>query len=38
MEDVYFPFHIWNHFDSIDERPRINNHFENVYVQTNPEL
>ena len=23
IEDVYFPFHIWNHFDSIGERRRV---------------
>ena len=26
IEDVRFPFHIWNHLDSMDKRPRTNNH------------
>ena len=26
IEDACFPFHMWNHFDSIDERSRTNNH------------
>ena len=44
VEDTRFLFHIWNHFDSIGARPRINNHLAsyhrqlNVYVQTNTDL
>ena len=44
IEDARFPFHIWNHFDSIDERPRTNNYLEgyhrqlNASVRTNPDL
>ena len=44
IEDARFPFHIWNHFDSIGERPRTNNHLEgyhrllNVRIRTNPDL
>ena len=44
IEDARFPFHIWNHFDSIGERPRTNNHLEgchrqlNASVRTNPDL
>ena len=29
--DARFPFHIWNHFDSIDERLRTNNHLEGYH-------
>ena len=44
IEDTRFPFHIWNRFHSIGERPRTNNHLEgyhrqiNARVRTNPDL
>ena len=44
IEDARFPFHIWNYFDSICERPLTNNHLEgyhrqlNASIQTNPDL
>ena len=28
IEDAHFSYQIWNHFDSIGERPRTNNHIE----------
>ena len=42
-EDARFSPHIWNHFDSIGERPRTNNHLGyhrqlNTRVQSNPDL
>ena len=44
VEDLRFPISMWNHFDTIGERPRTNNHLEgyhrqlNAKVQTNPDL
>ena len=44
IEDARILFHIWNHFDSIGERPRTKNHLEgyhrqlNARVRTNPDL
>ncbi|CAF4475878.1 unnamed protein product [Didymodactylos carnosus] len=44
IEDARFSFDMWNHFDSIGERPRTNNHLEgyhrqlNARVRTNPDL
>ena len=44
VEDCRFPISLWNHFDTIGERPRTNNHLEdyhrqlNARVQTNPDL
>ena len=44
VEDSRFPISMWNHFDTIGERPRTNNHLEdyhrqlNARVQTNPDL
>ena len=35
IEDARFPFHIWNHFDSIGERPCTNNHLEGYHRQLN---
>ncbi|CAF1503828.1 unnamed protein product [Didymodactylos carnosus] len=34
-EDARFSFDMWNHFDSIDERPRTNNHVEGYHRQLN---
>ena len=28
IEDAHFSFHIWNHIDSIGDRPRTSNHIE----------
>ncbi|CAF4462529.1 unnamed protein product, partial [Didymodactylos carnosus] len=44
IEDARFSFDMWNHFDSIGERPRTNNHLEgyhrqlNTRVRTTPDL
>ncbi|CAF0929766.1 unnamed protein product [Didymodactylos carnosus] len=44
IEDAHFSFHMWNHFHSIGERSRTNNHLEgyhrqlNACVRTNPDL
>ena len=44
IEDVRFPFDMWNHFDSLGQRPRTNNHLEGYHrqahtrVRTNPDL
>ncbi|CAF1310902.1 unnamed protein product [Didymodactylos carnosus] len=44
IEDARFSFDMWNHFDSVGERPRTNNHLEgyhrqlNARVRTNPDL
>ena len=31
IEHVRFPFHVCNHFDSIGQGPRTNNHFEGYH-------
>ncbi|CAF4912510.1 unnamed protein product, partial [Rotaria magnacalcarata] len=44
IEDARFPVQMWNHFDTIGQRPRTNNHLEgyhrqlNARVRTNPDL
>ncbi|CAF1154928.1 unnamed protein product [Rotaria sordida] len=44
IDDARFPFDMWNHFDSLGQRPRTNNHLEgyhrqlNARVRTNPDL
>ena len=38
VEDAGFLFHIWNHFDSIGERPRTNNHLEGYHRQLNARI
>ena len=38
VEDASFVFHIWNHFDSIGEGPRTNNHLEGYHRQLNARI
>ncbi|CAF4835054.1 unnamed protein product, partial [Rotaria sp. Silwood1] len=44
IDDARFSLHMWNHFDTIGERPRTNNHLEgyhrqlNARVRTHPDL
>ncbi|CAF3764873.1 unnamed protein product [Rotaria magnacalcarata] len=44
IEDARFPVQMWNHFDTIGQRPHTNNHLEgyhrqlNARVRTNPDL
>jgi hypothetical protein len=35
IEDAGFPSSMWNHFDTIGERPRTNNHLEGYHRQLN---
>ena len=35
MEDARFSSHMWNHFDTIGDRPRTNNHLEGYHRQLN---